>query len=319
MTDERGPALRKGDHVNGAGSTREFSVLATGGAYFEGPRWRDGLWWTSDLYRKAIYTYTPEGKEEMVVSLEHQPSGLGWLPDGSLLFVSQEDHRIYRRATDGTITLHADVSEHCAGDLNDMVVDSEGRAFVGEFGFDPFAGAPPKTANLIRVDPDGKHQVAADGLMFPNGSVIADDGTTLIVGEGMASKYTAFTIREDGSLADRREWASLATRPLNMDSFAGLMAELDVSFDGCSLDAEGALWAADPQNFRCLRIRPGGEIVDEFSIPGGDNIFACMLGGEDGRTLLLCVAPGHTDNNRLAGLAGRLLTTRVDVPHAGLP
>lgn len=299
--------------------TRELTVLATGGAYFEAPRWRDGRWWTSDLYRKQILTYTPEGKEEVIVELEHQPSGLGWLPDGSLLFVSQEDQRVYKRSVDGKITLHADVSEHCAGDLNDMVVDSKGRAFVGEFGFDPFAGGPPKTANLIRIDPNGTHEVVASDLVFPNGSVITGDDSTLIVGEGMAGKYTAFTIAEDGSLSDRRDWAVLS-RPANMEApLAEYLMELDVIVDGCCMDAEGAIWAADVRNAKCLRVLPGGEIAEEIAAPEGQNIFACMLGGEDGKTLLLCVAPGLRDNDRLGDLAATLQTTRVDVPHAAFP
>jgi sugar lactone lactonase YvrE len=297
---------------------RNLAVLATGGAYFEAPRWRDGRWWTSDLYRKQILTYTPEGKEEVMVELEHQPSGLGWLPDGSLLFVSQEDHRVYKRASDGTITLHADVSEHCAGDLNDMVVDSKGCAFVGEFGFDPFAGGPPKTANLIRIDPDGGHEVVASDLLFPNGSVITSDDSTLIVGEGMAGKYTAFSIADDGSLFDRRDWAVLSGPP-NMNSIGELLGEIDVILDGCCMDAEGAIWAADPKNAKCLRVLPGGKIAEEIPAPEGQNIFACMLGGEDGKTLLLCVAPGLRDNDRLGDLAATLQTTRVEVPHAAFP
>jgi sugar lactone lactonase YvrE len=106
-----------------------------------------------DLYRKGIYTGTPEGLEELVVELEHRPSGLGFLPDGSLLYVSQEDHRIHRRASDGTTTLHADVSEHCVGDLNDMVVDARGYAYFGYFGFDPFAGERSRACGGDRGGP----------------------------------------------------------------------------------------------------------------------------------------------------------------------
>jgi sugar lactone lactonase YvrE len=304
--------------MKGTQMSRELTVLATGGAYFEAPRWRDGLWWTSDLYRKTIFTYSPEGKEEVVFELEHQPSGLGWLPDGGLLFVSQEDKRIYKRSVDGEISLHADVSAHCAGDLNDMVVDSKGRAFVGEFGFDPFAGGQPKTANVIRIDPDGSHEVVADGLLFPNGSVITGDDQTLIIGEGMAGKYTAFTIEENGSLSDRRDWAVLSSPP-NMNSLTELLGEIDVILDGCCMDAEGAIWAADPKNARCIRVLQGGEIVEEIPAPEGQNIFACMLGGEDGKTLLLCIAPGLRDNDRLGDLAGTLQTVQVEVPHAAFP
>lgn len=294
------------------------TTLATGGAYFEGPRWRDGKWWVSDLYRKGIYTYTPDGVQEQIVELEHQPSGLGFLPDGSLLYVSQQDHKVYRRTPEGDTSVHADVSEHCRGDLNDMVVDARGNAYVGYFGFDPFAGEPPAAAGIILIRADGTHEVAASDLIFPNGSVITEDGQTLIVGEGLAGRYTAFPIHEDGTLGERRTWAALSAEP-DMTSFDTLMAGLDLILDGCTLDADGAIWAADPQNSRAIRVREGGEIVEEIPGPNGQNVFACMLGGDDGRTLLLCLAPGLVDNDRLGGLAATLVTVQVSVPHAGRP
>lgn len=297
---------------------REMKILVKGGAYFEGPRWRNGLWWVADIYRKAIYTYSPEGTETKIVDVEQQPSGLGWLPDGSLIYVSQHDQTVYRRTADGTVTVHADVSEHCVGDLNDLVVDGRGHAYVGHFGFDPFSGEKPKMASVIRIDPDGLHEVAAEDVMFPNGSVISDDDRTLIVGEGMAGCYTAWTINDDGSLSDRRNWATLSREP-NMDSFAELMDSLDVIPDGCCIDAEGAIWVADAKNGRCIRVKEGGEILEEIPAPDGQNIFACMLGGDDGKTLLLCVAPGLVDNDRLGDLAGTLRTVHVDVPRAGRP
>jgi sugar lactone lactonase YvrE len=298
--------------------SREIKTLVKGGAYFEAPRWRDGLWWVADLYRKAIYTYSPDGEETKIVDVEQQPSGLGWLPDGSLIYVSQHDQVVYRRAEDGRVSVHADVSEHCVGDLNDMVVDGKGRAFVGHFGFDVFGGDKPHTASLIRIDADGSHRVVAEDVMFPNGSVIADDDRTLIVGEGMAGRYTAWTIEEDGSLSGRRDWAVLS-RPPKMESLGELLESIDVIPDGCCLDAEGAIWVADAKNGRCIRVLEGGEIDQVIPAPDGQNIFACMLGGEDGKTLLLCVAPGLVDNDRLSDLAGTLRTVRVDVPGAGRP
>ena len=299
-------------------SKHELQILVTSGAYFEGPRWREGLWYVSDLYRKGIFTYTADGKEEQIVALEHQPSGLGFLPGGDLIYVSQEDHIVYRRTPDGSTAVHADVSEHCIGDLNDLVVDDRGYAYAGYFGFDPFAGEAPAKAAVIRIDPDGRHAVAAADLVFPNGSVITPDGATLIVGEGLAGRYTAFPIGQNGELGERRTWAALSGEP-DMSSLEALLSGLDVILDGCCLDAEGAIWAADPKNARAIRIREGGEILDEVRAADGQNVFACMLGGEDGRTLLLCVAPGLVDNDRLGSLAATLQTTRVDVPHAGRP
>jgi sugar lactone lactonase YvrE len=299
-------------------AARTLSRLLEGGAFFEGPRWHDGRWWVSDMYREAVYAVTPDGIEELVLEVEAQPSGLGWLPDGSLLVVSMKDQRVLRRDAAGEVAVHADLSAFTDTSLNDMVVDERGRAWVGCFGFDLMAFADPQMALLMRVDPDGSASVAADELMFPNGSVITPDGTTLIVGETAGCRYTAFTIASDGSLTDRRVWAQLAPTPA-IGPLAEMLPKIAVGPDGCTLDAEGHIWAADEAGGRCIRIAPGGGIVDEVRTPEGLGCFACALGGKDGRTLLLCAAPDFLESNRRQAREAILLTTIVETPHAGKP
>jgi sugar lactone lactonase YvrE len=294
-----------------------MKTLLEGGSFFESPRWHDGRWWLSDFYRHRVLTVTEDGRSEDVLEVEGQPSGLGWMPDGSLLVVSMRDHRILR--WDGSaLSVHADVSEHCGGHLNDMVVDAHGRAYAGNFGFDLMAFADPQTANLVRVDPDGSASVAATEMYFPNGSVITPDGRTLIVGETAGARYTAFTIEDDGSLTDRRIWAQVAETP-EITTLEETLGKLRFGPDGCGLDAEEHIWAADEVNARCARVAEGGEIVDEIAMPDGLNVFACMLGGADGRTLLICAAPDFHEQSRSAKHEAVLLTTTVDVPRAGLP
>jgi sugar lactone lactonase YvrE len=297
---------------------RELKRLLEGGSFFEGPRWHDGRWWVSDFYRHLVLTVDADGQTAEVMTVEQQPSGLGWMPDGSLLAVSMKDHRVLRRSPDGDVTVHADLTEYCGGHLNDMVVDAEGRAFVGNFGFDLMAGADPAPAVLARVDPDGSSAVAAEDMLFPNGSVITPDGRTLIVGETAAARYTAFTIGADGSLADRRVWAQVAPTP-ELGPLAETLPQLQFAPDGCALDAEEHIWAADALGARCCRVAAGGAIVEEIRAPEGLGIFACMLGGEDGRTLLLCSAPDFAEADRSQSREAVLFTTTVDVPHAGLP
>jgi sugar lactone lactonase YvrE len=299
-------------------AAREIATLLTGGAFFEGPRWHEGRWWLSDMYRHTVVTVTPDGEEQAVLRMDGQPSGLGWLPDGSLLAVSMRDHRILRRHGDGTVTVHAELGDHCTGLLNDMVVDSRGRAWLGDFGFDLYAFDDPVAASLKRVDPDGTVTVVAEGLRFPNGMVITPDQTTLVVGETMGNGYTAFTIADDGSLRDRRSWAAVGPE-VTFASAMDTLAQLTVAPDGCALDAENHIWAADGLGGRCIRVAPGGAIVDEVKPPGGLGVFACMLGGDDGRTLLLCAAPDYFEANRRDTREAVLFTTTVDVPHAGLP
>ena len=297
---------------------RHLRTLLEGGSFFEGPRWHEGRWWVSDFYRERVLAVDVGGREEEIMRVEGRPSGLGWMPDGSLLVVCMQHRRILRRSPEGEVTEHADVADLCGGYLNDMVVDRHGRAYAGEFGFDLNNYADPDTAALIRVDPDGNASVAAEDMLFPNGSVITPDGGTLIVGETAGARYTAFTIEEDGSLSDRRVWAQVAPTPPTT-TLEETLSKLQFGPDGCALDAEGHIWSADEVGARCVRLAPGGEIVEEIAMPAGLDVFACMLGGDDGRMLLMCAAPDFDAQARAAVQEAVLITTAVDVPHAGLP
>ncbi len=296
---------------------RTLEPLFEGGGFFEGPRWREGAWWVSDFYRHTVATYDSTGTERVQFEVEGQPSGLGWLPDGSLVVSSMKDHRVLRWDA-GTLSMLADLSEHCGGHVNDLIVDQHGHAFVGNFGFDLMGGGAPETANLVRVDPDGAVAVAADDLHFPNGAVITPDGATLIVGETTGNRYTAFDLAADGTLSNRRVWAELGPLP-EASTFEEGLGQITVAPDGCALDAEGHIWAADALGGRAVRIAPGGEIVEELPAPEGLGIYALMLGGDDGRTMLLCAAPDFFEHNRANAREAVLLTTTVDVGGAGRP
>ncbi|MCH8981164.1 SMP-30/gluconolactonase/LRE family protein, partial [candidate division KSB1 bacterium] len=84
-----------------------------------------------------------------------------------------------------------------------------GRAYVGNFGYDRHRGEPLRSACIARVDPDGSVSVAAEDLIFPNGTVITPDGKTLIVAEMRGHRLTAFDVMPDASLANRRSFAEL--------------------------------------------------------------------------------------------------------------
>lgn len=296
----------------------ELNLLAEGGSFFEGPRWRDDRWWVSDFYRHGVFTVTPEGKMEKVVEVSQQPSGLGWLPDDSLLVVSMVDHRVLRRYPDGRMETYADLSDLATGHVNDLVVANDGNVWVGNFGFDLMAGDDLKPAKLVRIDPQGQVSVAAEDLYFPNGMVITLDQKTLVVGETFGNRMTAFTIADNGELIDRRDWAEFGPRP-QPGPRADMLSQLSVGPDGCCLDAEGQIWIADAFNQRCIRVTEGGDITDTIPAPQGLGVFACMLGGDDGRTLLLCCAPDSSAKRRKQANEAVLMTARVAVPHAGNP
>ena len=274
--------------------------VCEGLAFAEAPRWHGGALWFSDFYTRRVQRLDPASGEVCTVcELPGQPSGLGWLPDGRLLVVSMLDRRVLRLEHDGTLATHADLSRLASFHCNDMVVDAAGRAYVGNFGFDLLAKAPPAPAELVRVQPDGTASVAARGLMFPNGCVVSPDGRTLVVAETAAKRLTAFDIAaDDGSLSDRRVWAGLgALRP-----------------DGICLDASGAIWCAALRARLCVRVREGGEVLARIETE--DPCIACALGGDDGRTLFIVTGEVTGAEEALAMRRGRIHATRVEVPAA---
>ncbi|MCU1501731.1 MAG: putative lactonohydrolase [Ilumatobacteraceae bacterium] len=279
----------------------ELQHLIGGVDFGEGPRWHDGALWYCDFFQRAIYTVSTDGKRETVHSeLGDQMSGLGWLPDGRMLVVSMKDKKVLRDEG-GTLVEHADLSSFAAGLCNDMVVDESGNAYVGNFGYDFYAGADFAEADLMLVRPDGSVSVAASGLRFPNGSVITPDGSTLIVGESYGGGYEAFAINDDATLGPRRQWAHVeGTAP-----------------DGCTLDADGGIWFADAFGSQVVRVVEGGEVTHRVATPLPT--FACALGGDDGRTLFVLCATGTHEADVAGKAEGAIYTLQVDSPHAGLP
>jgi sugar lactone lactonase YvrE len=276
-------------------------IVADGFHFLEGPRWRAGRLWVSDMHGDRVVAVTPEGAVEEIARVPTQPSGLGWLPDGRLLVVSMTDRRLLR-LEGGRLVVHADLSSLATFHCNEMVVDADGRAYVGNFGYDYEAHAPVTPAVLALVHPDGRVEPAADDLMFPNGMVITPDHATLIVAETFAHRLTAFTIAAGGRLEGRRTWALLGEQ---------------VFPDGICLDAENAIWVASPLTNEAIRVREGGAVTERVS--ADRHVVACALGGVDRRTLLLLVASVIPAAQARAQRSGRILAVTVEVPGAGLP
>ena len=270
-------------------------TLIDGLRFPEGPRWHDGRLWFSDMHSQQVLAVDLDGKLETIVEVPQDPSGLGWLPDGRLLVVSMRDRKLMRLDPQGLVEV-ADLSAHASFHCNDMVVDSLGRAYVGNFGSDLAAGGMPDPAALILVTPDGNSRIVAEDLLFPNGSVITSDGTTLIVGESFGARMTAFDIAVDGSLSNRRLWAQLeAAIP-----------------DGCCIDSEGALWVASPPTREVLRVREGGETTHRISTD--QMAIACALGGDDRRTLYVLTAPSVDGPECESSRSARIESLEVEVP-----
>ncbi len=279
------------------------------GLYFgECPRWHEDRLWYSDFFDRAIFSVSSDGERRTEVDVDGEPSGLGWLPDGRLLFASRLDRAIMRREPDGTVVRHGDLAPWATWHANDMVVADNGQAYAGNFGFDLdglYSGSVDARAivstSIVRVDPDGTSREAAGDLRFPNGTVISEDGARLIIAESMAGRLTVFDRSPDGSLGNRREWA----------------ATPGVAPDGICLCADDTVWVANALAPECVRVAEGGEVLERVTT--SRNCFACMLGDDDRRTLYLVAALESHDVKARAARNGVIEKVRTKVPGAGRP
>lgn len=280
----------------------EIKVILDGLIFPECPRWHNGRLWFSDMLDHAVIAVDPEGNAETMARVPGQPGGLGWLPDGRLLVVSMTDQRLLRLDADG-LNDAADLSQIATGNCNDMVVDRQGRAYIGDWGF---VGSPPKgrttPADLIMVTPDGRARIVADNVLFPNGAVISPNNKTFVVAESFASRLAAFDIEDDGTLTNYRVWAEL---------------EKGVVPDGICLDSEGAIWVTNSGGNDVIRVKTGGEVAERLTVSA--RAYACMLGGPDRRSLYLTTAAPGLFADLESKRSGRIEVVHVDVPGAGLP
>jgi sugar lactone lactonase YvrE len=279
------------------------STTLIDGLYFgEAPRWHAGRLWYSDFYDKTVKSVDLQGDTKLEVQLDEQPSGLGWLPDGRLLVVGMQSLTLKRLEKNGLVA-HADLSEYSKHLCNDMVVDKQGNAYVGNFGFnldqemqlrgvEGVLASHPK-ANIVRVTPEGEVSIATGDMSFPNGSVITPDGKTLIVAETLGLCLSAFDIAENGELINRRVWAHTGARVP----------------DGICMNADGNIWIANAVSNECALLAQGGEVLEIVNT--SQNCYACMLGGDDGKTLFMLTA--QSSHAAIAGVsrAGKIEIAKV--------
>ena len=272
-------------------------TLMTGIGLGESPRWHDGRLWFADWVAQELIALDPEGASEVITTVRSLPFSIDWLPDGTLLITSGQ--RLLRMAADGSLVTHAELGHLSEHGWNEIVVDGRGHTYVNNICFDFMAGAPFAPGIIALVTPGGAVRQVADGLAFPNGMAVTPDGSTLIVAESFAGRLSAFDIAADGGLSNRRVWA-----------------ELGEGGDGICLDAEGAVWT--PAMQACLRVREGGEVLERIEL---DRFcFACMLGGEDRRTLFMLAADwSGTENIGKGPPTGKVLTVPAPAPGAGRP
>ena len=263
----------------------EPQVLVEGLGFPESLRWQAGRLWLCNWGAGEVLTMGADGRTDVAASLAPStiPFSIDWLPDGRLIIVDGPRRLLLRQELDGTLSPYADLTDFGTAPFNELLVDAEGGAYVN--------GGP---GLVVRVRPDGSVHQLADGLQFPNGMALIDEGATLLVADSHAQQLIAFDVAADGSLAGRRTWAALQHAP-----------------DGICADPDGAVWVASVPGERCELVAEGGSVLETVTVDRG--CFDCVLGGVDGRDLFIGAAEWHGMDaamNKGPGTTGQLLVVR---------
>lgn len=275
----------------------ELVGLGQGLRFTESPRWREDRLWFIDIHGNAIRSVGLAGDLRTEIELPFKPNGLGFLPDGSVVFSDALNLKM-KRWKDGALHDFADLSGTAVFCLSDAITDDQGRTWVGDIGYNFWnpEAAPAETCVIARIDPDGTVTRTAGDLRFPNGLVITSDGRTLIIGETNGFCLTAFDVGADGSLTNRRVWAQLPE---------------GVQPDGICLDPAGAVWVSNPGEAgpKVLRVLEGGEVTDTVEMDV--HAYAVAVGGSEGRHLFICVSASHDPAEIAASPSARLLVVHL--------
>jgi len=279
--------------------------VATGFVFTEGPMWRQGKLWFSDVQKDQLLTVTPDGKVTVLLSnsggYHNPPAGANigsnamvTDKDGSVLLTQMGARRIVR--LDAHNGIHPFLSDYHGKRLNspnDLVFARDGSLWFTDPPFGLFNGMDKDPAKELSFNgvfryAHGKLQAVITDMTLPNGIGFSPDGKTLYVSNYGPDMYVrAYVVGPNGTLSHPH---TLIHYPSNSG---------DGGPDGLKVDLAGNLWSSGPGGIRI--ITPKGKVLGQIKLP---EVAANIAFAGDGHTVYIT---GSTSIYRLhSKVAGEL-------------
>ncbi|MDP1719556.1 MAG: SMP-30/gluconolactonase/LRE family protein [Candidatus Nanopelagicaceae bacterium] len=274
--------------------SKDLRTVLTGLAFPEAMRWHKGELWFSDVLAGKVYRADIDTCEYFeMASIPPVVGGLGWLPNGDLLAVDCEARQVISVDSMGAKNVYVDLSQVWRYPANDMLVDDDGTAWIGSYGFNPETGSP-KESSLARYR-DGVLDFPVDSLIFPNGMARLDS-THFVVAETFADRLAIIETNPHGEVRITKRIAL----PVNSTP------------DGLAVDREGNIWVASAYGEAVLKVDPSDESVVRAIEIKGRGVFDCTFGGPELGTLFIAVSDVD-ESKALVSLPGEVLAISLGV------
>lgn len=245
--------------------------VANGFKFTEGPMWRAGRLWFSDLVADKMLAVAPDGKTEVLVTnsggVKSPPPGsyLGSNAmvtdrDGSVLMIQQGGRKIVR--LDNQLHIHPFLDRYQGKKLNspnDLVFAPDGALWFtdppfGLLGMDKDPAKELSFNGVFRYS-GGTLTAAITDLTLPNGIGFSPDGKTLYVSNYGPDRYVkAFDVGANGALSNGRMLIEYSADTPGKEGP-----------DGLKVDTAGNIWTTGPGGIRI--ITPKGKVLGQIKLP----------------------------------------------------
>lgn len=272
-----------------------LEVLAHGYGLIEGPRFDpEGGLYFSDVVGGGVFHRAPDGTVSTVVPRRRGVGGIALHADGGIVLSGRD---ICHVKDGGTRVLFR--RPEGVGGFNDLFVDAQGRVITGTLRSDPFGDEPDRTpGECWRVEGEGRATELYGDVLLSNGLGFSPDGAVLYHADTAAGHILAHDVGEGGAPTNRRVFAKLERG----------------APDGLCVDADGCVWVAAWGGGCALRYDPRGRLDRTLEVPA-QQVTTLVLGGEEGRELIVATADNREDPSR----RGTLFRTRVDTRALPVP
>ena len=235
--------------------------------YGEGPRWHNGRLWFSDVLAGKVCSVGEAGDVAVEAEVAHA-SGLGWLPDGTLVVSTLFDAKVHHVDAQGQVAATFDLSDF-AWTTNDLFVAPDGRAYV-----DLYQAIRDRHGGRDRPRRSWRRRAGRrDRARPPQRSRLS--ARRVDPRRQRDERVSAARVSRRTRRQPRRPKRVRRPRPERHP-------------DGLCVDVEGGVWVGCYDTGEFLRVVAGGTVTHRVAIDGGWSI-APALGGADGRTLYMVI------------------------------